>query len=362
MSADNVKVLHVLGGTKLEGGTASVVARIARLPLDGVAQRIWMHREFAPSSASERFVCAGEATQTNGSVFHDALAGWREARLMSAWLKREGRVVLHAHSRVGVVAASLAGRWTRSPVVLHAHFLPARPWIYHGLRRLGGAEWIFNSPKTCRHFGAVPDQSFILFPDVDWPATPPQAGTGRLRFVAAGAFVPGKHLDVLIDAFRHWRTTGADAELALFGHSSAPTNPEHQRAIEAACAGDTAVTLHSWSADWAESLTSGDIFVHLGEPESFGLVILEAYARGCCLVVLQGTFLDELAAPLGQDGVFRAAGLDSASVAAALTQAARARSESRWPARRPAQGVFCMAGQAGRLSSFYAHLGRRPAT
>lgn len=358
MSAAGVNVLHVLGGTKLEGGTASVVARLARLKLEGVTQRVWMHKDFVPPSQSEQFVRAGTATQVNGSVFHDALAGWREARALAAWLKREDRVVLHAHSRVGMVAASLAGRWTNTQVVLHCHFLPTRPWIYHRLRRHCGAEWIFNSPKTCRHFGAVPEQSFILFPDVDWPDAPPRPGSGRLRFVAAGAFVPGKHLDVLVAAFRRGRATGRDAKLALFGHSSAPANPEYQRSIEAACAGDPAITLHRWSADWAQSLTADDIFVHLGEPESFGLVILEAFARGGRVVVLPGTFLDELPAPHNQEGVFRAAALDPESVAAALAQAAGAASESRWPQRQAAQGLFCMAQHAGRLSSFYLRMVR----
>lgn len=361
MSAAGVNVLYVLGGTKLEGGTANVVARLARLKLEGVTQRVWMHKDFVPATESEQFVSAGTATQVNGSVFHDALAGWREARALAAWVKREGRVVLHAHSRVGMMAASLAGSWTNTPVVLHCHFLPTRPWIYHWLRRHCGAEWIFNSPKTCRHFGAVPEESFILFPDVDWPDAPPQPGSGRLRFVAAGAFVPGKHLDVLVAAFRRWRATSGNAELALFGHSATPTNPEHQRAIEAACAADPAITLHPWSADWAQSLTADDIFVHLGEPESFGLVILEAFARGCRVVVLPGTFLDELPAPHGQAGVFRAAKLDAESVAAALNQAAGAASESRWAQRRPAQGLFCMAQHAGRLSSFYQRMVRRTA-
>jgi len=364
MNAAGVNVLHVLGGTRLEGGTASVVSRLARLKLDGVTQRIWMHKDFVPAQEGEKFVCAGTATQVNGSVFHDALAGWREARALSAWLKCQGRAVLHAHSRVGMVAASLAGRWQGVPVVLHCHFLPTRTWIYHRLRRHCGAEWVFNSPKTCRHFGAAPEQSFILLPDVDWPDAPPQPRGGRLRFVAAGAFVPGKHLDVLVAAFRRWRAGGADAELALFGHSPAPANPEYQRTVEVACAGDPAITLHPWSADWTHSLNADDIFVHLGEPESFGLVILEAFARGCRVVVLPHTFLAELPAPHGQAGVFRATALDVESVAAALAQAAKpvAAGGNLWTPRQTAQGFFCMEQHAARLSSCYARMVRPTAT
>lgn len=364
MNAAGVNVLHVQGGTSMQGGTASVVSRLARLKLVGVTQRIWMRKDFVPSAESGKFVCAGRATLVNGSVFHDALAGWREALALAVWLKRGGRAVLHAHSRVGMVAASLAGRWQRVPVVLHCHFLPARPWIYHWLRQHSGAELIFNSPKTCRHFGAVLEKSFVMPPDVNWPDAPSQPGGGRLRFVAAGAFVPGKHLDVLITAFRRWRAGGVDAELALFGHSSTPDDTECQRAIETACAGDTAITLHPWSPDWAQSLTTGDIFVHLGEPESFGLVILEAFAHGCRVVVLPQTFLDELPAQHGQAGVFRAAALDVESVAAALAQAASqtAACEKLWVQRRAVQGVFCMEQHASRLSSWYSDMIRETAT
>lgn len=360
MSTAGVNVLHVLGGTRLEGGTASVVSRLARLKLDGVTQRVWVHKDFVPAAESEQFVRAGTATQVNGSVFHDALAGWREARALAPWLKQEGRVALHAHSRVGMVAASLTGRRTNTPVVLHGHFLPTRPWIYHGLRRYCGADWVFNSPKTCRHFGRAVEQSFILYPSVDWPDTSLPPGSGRLRFVAAGAFVPGKHLDGLVAAFRRWRASAGDAELALFGHSSVPTSPDYQRTIEAACSGDPAITLRPWSSDWAQSLTADDIFVHLGEPESFGLVILEAFARGCRVVVLPKTFLEELPSPHNQAGVFRAAALDVQSVTTALAQAAKpsAALENLWAQRRAAQGFFCMEQHAARLSSFYAHMVR----
>ncbi len=362
MSADGVNVLHVLGGMELRGGTASVVTRICRLNLAGVTQRIWMHERFVPPEQAGSFVCAGTATQVNGSVFHDALAGWREARVLSAWLKRERRVVLHAHSRVGMVAASLAGRWRHVPVVLHAHFLPRRPWIYHALQRYGRAEWIFNSHQTCRHFGGVPDRSFVMLPDVDWPGAPPPAGDGRLRFVAAGAFVPGKHLDVLTAAFCRLRASGVTAELALFGRASAPTDPECQRRIEAACADDPAIKVHPWSADWTQVLTAKDIFVHLGAPESFGLVILEAFARGCRVVVLSGTFLDELPAPHSQAGVLRSDALNGESVSTALAHATQKDTENLFAQRKAVQGVFCMEQHAARLSSWYSDMASRAAT
>ncbi len=357
MSAGGVNVLQVLGGTKLEGGTASFVTRLARLPLEDVRQRIWMHREFVPAQDAGKFVCGGTARRVNASILHDALAGMREGLALAAWLKQEGRVVLHAHSRVGLVAAGLAGRWRNCPVVFHYHFLPTRPWIYQRLQQHCRAKLIFNSAKTCRHFGARPEQSFVLLPEVDWPAKPLSPASGRPRFVAAGAFVPGKHLELLVAAFRRWRAGGGEADLVLHGQSAMPDDPECQLAIEQACAGDPSITLRPWSPDWTESLTAEDIFVHLGEPESFGLVILEAFARGCRVVVLPQTFLNELPAPHGQTGVFRAAELEAASVAEAMGRAMSApTAEDLWTRRRAVQGVFCMEQHATRLSSWYADM------
>lgn len=220
---------------------------------------------------------------------------------------------------------------------------------------------MFNSPKTCRHFGAVPEQAFVLFPSVRWPDAPPPLGDGRLRFVAAGAFVPGKHLELLIAAFRRWRSAGGQAALALYGHSPAPVAPEYQRAIERACAGDASITLHGWVPDWAQTLSTGDILVHLGEPESFGLVILEAFAHGCRVVVLPQTFLNELPAPLGEAGVFCAPALAEVSVATALAEASQpgAATEHLWAQRRTAQRFFSMEQHRARLSSWYADMARR---
>lgn len=356
MNAASVNLLHVLGGTQLRGGMANVVVRLSRLPLNGgVRPQIWMHRTFAPPAGDELYVCRGTASRVNGTILQDALAGWREALALSAWLAGQRRVVLHAHSRVGLMAASLAGRWRRVPVVLHAHFLPNRPWIYHALRRHVRAEWVFNAHKTCRHFGADPARSHVLMPAVDWPEVSLPAGPGRLRFVAAGAFVPGKHLDVLIAAFGRLRAQGMAGELALFGRADVPDAPDCQRTIEKVCAGDSAVTLHPWSAGWPQALTTDDVFVHLGQPESFGLVILEAFVRGSRLVVLPETFLDELPVPHGQAGIWRARALTVDAVAAAMQEAAASASAGVdfWASRRPAQGIFCMEQQAVRLSSLY---------
>ncbi|MFM8471586.1 MAG: glycosyltransferase, partial [Limisphaerales bacterium] len=119
--------------------------------------------------------------------------------------------------------------------------------------------------------------------------------------------------------------------------------------------------LHPWAADWTQALTAHDIFVHLGAPESFGVVILEAFARGCRGVVLPKTFLDELPAPHGQAGVFRASALNPVAVAEALIRAAdpAGSGANLWADRRAVQGVFCMEQHVAPLSSWYSDMAHK---
>ena len=63
--------------------------------------------------------------------------------------------------------------------------------------------------------------------------------------------------------------------------------------------------------------------MHLGQPEGFGIVMLEAFAAGCRLVVLPDTFLDDLPEPLREQGIERARSLAIDDVAAALAASLR---------------------------------------
>ncbi len=125
----------------------------------------------------------------------------------------------------------------------------------------------------------------------------------RTRVLAyAGRFSREKNLPVLLAAFR---VLGPDYHLVLVGppvHFSMPAN----------------VTLlpflHS-SLELARILASADAFVHAGDQETFGLVLLEAMACGRGVVAARAGAIPEIVTP--QTGVLVAPG-DAEAMAAGV--------------------------------------------
>ena len=137
-----------------------------------------------------------------------------------------------------------------------------------------------------------------------------------------------------------------------------PLDPQYQQEIITACRGDDAICLRNWAPDWTGELCGDDVFVHMGEPESFGIVILEAFAHGCRLIVLRDTFLDEVAAVLSEPGVFRVENLTVANLIQQMRLAiTKVDSQTNlWNLRRTLSDMFLNESTAIRLAPFYRAL------
>jgi glycosyltransferase involved in cell wall biosynthesis len=319
MNDEPVAVLHVLGGLDLRGGAETVVQQWMATDFPNVEQRLWMHRDF--ETEDPRVVCGGRSRLANHSILNDAREGCREGMALCGWLRASGEeYVLHAHSRVGQIAAAIAGFWLGTPVVIHAHVLPQQTWIYHLLARISNATFVYNSAKTCRHFGAEVSQNWVVTPGIEWSEGSARSRSG-LRFVAASSFVAGKHLLELVEAFGRLRNEGHEAELVLWGRTGRKVDNYESEVIQQAEMVD-GILVRDWSPNWDEDLCADDIFVHLGEPESFGIVMLQAFLVGCRMVVPQNSFLDELPAPLDCAGVERVTAIKPDLIAAAMARAA----------------------------------------
>ncbi len=110
------------------------------------------------------------------------------------------------------------------------------------------------------------------------------AETRLLAF--AGRFAREKNLDVLFEAVR---VLGAPYHLIAIGSGNAPPPPRN-------------VTLLPYEHDaaaLAQLLASCDAFVHAGNRETFGLVVLEAMACGLPVVAVGGGAITELVQPHG---------------------------------------------------------------
>ena len=104
--------------------------------------------------------------------------------------------------------------------------------------------------------------------------------------VFAGRFAREKNLDVLFDAMR---VLGTPYHLLLVGSGRAPALPGN-------------VTRLPYERDMlslARILASCDAFVHAGDRETFGLVVLEAMAAGLPVIAVGGGAITELVQPHG---------------------------------------------------------------
>ena len=286
------------------------------------------------------------------------MVAFEELAPLIAWVRNERRLILHAHSRLGIFASFMASLLTAKPLVIHLHGLASRPALYRLLWRFHRAKPVFNSSKTCRHYGCDPARSLILMPPMAWPKPAEERRAEVVRFVGCGALVPAKHFDLLVLAFHLLQHEGLEAELHIYGVSCEASDPACQNELIASTRNDPAIHLHAWDAQWTDHLAATDIFVHLGCPESFGLVILEAFARSCKLIVLPNTFLDDLPPPLNTRQIYVAEELSAEAVARQMRKAIAAEYEHGiWALRQQVSGLFsvpeCRAALVRCYRSFY---------
>lgn len=333
-----VSVLHVVSGLASQGGVMAFAETASGLELDGMRQAVWKHRDFQGREGVE-WMREGVAEATDLGMRHDLMAGLREGTVLRRWLKARMAAgeswILHAHSRVGALAAVWAARGVGCPVLVHLHKLSGQPWIYRGLVRWGRAGWVFNSQRTRRHHGIAEGRATVVYPPVRWQDAP--AGGGAGRWFAAGAYVRVKQFDRLIGAVGLLRREGWDWPLEIYGRSDPPVDPGHDRELELAASRTAGVFLRGYCGDWASALRGDDIFVHPADREAYGIVVLEAFARGCRVVVPPESILQEVAGGLGAaDGVVSATSTSPEGLAAAMREAhgVGGEAEGRWRRRR----------------------------
>ena len=196
-----VKVLHLLGGQTFKGGTCTFAIQLTRQRLPGIEQLIWMRRGFVPEETDLPLVRGGRVSRVPASLWEDLLGGIVEAWPLKCWVANHRPVILHAHSRMGMVAGALASKLTGVPLVLNFHFRARHRRVYQWLRSWTNAAPVYNSRGTCEHYGGDPNQALIVMPPILWPSTPPLESGPPIRFVMAGTYVRWKNPHLVIDAF-----------------------------------------------------------------------------------------------------------------------------------------------------------------
>lgn len=332
----------------------SYVRQLLSLSDDHIDQRIWKHRSFVPEN--DRYVCQGRAKAIDLSIPCDIGAAVSDFVPLCRWAGNRKNLILHTHSRMGLILASLTRNIIQAPVVAHVHALGNRPAIYHKLWRLTRAKVIFNSRKTCLHYGHDPADSMILTPTISWPAAP-QKTKRKSRYMACSSFFGWKNVHVIVEAFRHLAADDREAELHIYGLSPEPLEPAYQERVVQMAKAIPSVKLQMWDPDWLNQIRENDIFVHAAETEPFGIVLLEAFAKGCKMVIPQGTFLDDLPEPHRSDGVFRSPSVTPENFAGQMKRAAESNGLGLWEQRQPVAELFAISRTASTLAALYRSLG-----
>jgi glycosyltransferase involved in cell wall biosynthesis len=352
-------VLHVVGGLDFKGGICSVVDALASSPDAAYTHQVWMHRDFVPPDKPYAFVCEGRDKHLHPSILRDAAAALLEAVALWRHLRRKPLVILHAHSRVGILSACLLRARTRIPTVVHFHYLAKTIGLYRLLCRLARPRPVFNSEKTCRHYGFEPATSIIVTPSIPWASSPP-ATHPRPRLVSAGDFVPVKRTHLTIQTCLALAGEGLEMDCVLFGSRAIPVDVAYERGLRRLSRESRHVHLEPWCRQWTDQLGADDIFVHLVPNEAFGIAMLEAFARGLKLVICEGSVLDDLPEPQRSLGIFRVRDL---SVESAVDQVRRALASTAggadlWRLRKEVSGRFDATQGALTLQTLYGELSR----
>ncbi len=288
-----MRILHVTSHLDV-GGVARHVVSLARA---GVARG---HQVAIASSAG---ALAAEAAAGGVALWDAPLRTSAEfspqvftaTRRLAARLRREPVDLLHAHTRVGQVAAARLARRLDLPYVVtwHGFFRPnlgRRLWPCTGDLTIAISEPVRE--HLVRDFG-VPASRVRLIPHGLDPTsfeTPPEPAA-QMAFrtqcgVPSGAPVVGtvarlvrsKGVDQLIRAFTRVRAAVPAAHLLIVGDGDARAGLE---AIARAEGQADAVHFAGTLPGTALALSVMDLFVFLpAEQEGFGLALLEAMASG----------------------------------------------------------------------------------
>jgi glycosyltransferase involved in cell wall biosynthesis len=169
----------------------------------------------------------------------------------------------------------------------------------------------FTADDVCERYGADADRVRVvpLAPALDVGDSPSPPGPYVL---AVGDLRPKKNLDALVGAWRELRAAGLEHRLVLAGRDFG----EGPRLRELASAEPLELPGFVSDAEVDALLRGADLFVHPGLYEGFGMIAVEAMARGCPVALARAGALPET----GGDAAAYFDPNDAGSLAAAIRE------------------------------------------
>ena len=224
---------------------------------------------------------------------------WEQLRLPRV-LRREGADLVHAPNCFLPLRRPCSGVVTIHDLAFEDHpedFARRTGWKYRTFapRAARSAERVicvseFTRDDVCRRYGVERERTRVVLSAPTLPHTEAEPPDGPY-LLAVGDLRSKKNVVRLAQAFRTLHEEGLPHRLVLAGIDSG----EGPRVLQAA--GDAPVELTGWVTDERlDALMRGaDALVHPSLYEGFGLVLVEAMARGCPVVAADATVLPETA-------------------------------------------------------------------
>lgn len=202
------------------------------------------------------------------------VSGLRLAR----WLRRERIQVVHAHSRISALAASIALRLYRIPMVVTSHILPK------GSCRL--SQWgdlticVSDAVRRCLidKYGVAPAQTLVIHNGIEAESDPPPIRLGPEPVISLVArFTPGKGHQTFLEAANRLLDEGFPGTFVLAGDG--PLEPSLR---EHFCSDRIRFLGHR--NDVPAILASSAASVICSDSEAFPYALLESLAVGTPVV------------------------------------------------------------------------------
>lgn len=270
-----MRITQIMLGKGFGGAERSFVDTALALAARGHEVQAICHAKFSKKHLLENIPrLTVETVHARGEW--DFITPWR----MAALIKGFGSEIVHTQLKRAAWHGGRAAHRAGVPVVskLHNYVKLNRYKYVHTL--------IGTTPDQERHaldqgwpadrVTVIPNFSRVKPVEVARAPSP-----GPWRVLTYGRYVHKKGFDVLLRSFRQWLDSGIDATLTIGG--SGPEGEALQALAQELGIADQ-VTLNVWIDDVSAALDAADVFVLPSRDEPFGIVMLEAMARGLPIV------------------------------------------------------------------------------
>ena len=190
--------------------------------------------------------------------------------------------IVHAHLARGAYIAGKGCRTLAAPVVAKTHNYVQLKYYRNVNHFIATTEeqksYLLESGIQEEQVSVIPNFSSMATESID---EQPYGKRRLVQFAACGRLVEKKGMHILLQAFRKFLDTGLTAELHIGGDGP---EANHLRALSGRLGLDEQVYFHGWVDNVDTFISRYDCMILPSLIEPFGIVVLEAMAKGKPLI------------------------------------------------------------------------------